>query len=95
MKQLRISDQLKVSIESSGMTCAEIARRTGIHRSILSRFMHGESNMDGGNIDRIGELLGLELATKGKARSMPMMSNHPVEPNHWPNRRVATTAAER
>jgi transcriptional regulator with XRE-family HTH domain len=53
------------AIEKSGLTLLEIARRTGVSQSQLSRFTRGERNLTLPTAEKIGKLLGLELKEKG------------------------------
>jgi transcriptional regulator with XRE-family HTH domain len=63
------SDQLRRIIAESGLSRYEIARRTGVDESALSRFMSGERGLTTDSIDRLAPALGLELvARKPKGR---------------------------
>ncbi len=46
----------------------ELARRVGLDKSVLSRFMHGKSGLSVQNIDLIAEVLGLGLTKTRKTR---------------------------
>jgi len=43
------------------MSRYEIAKQTGIEQSALSRFMSGERGLSTSTLDRLGELLDLEI----------------------------------
>ncbi len=55
---------MREAIEKSGMTLLEIADRTGVSQSQLSRFTRGERNITFPTAEKIGKLLGLELVRK-------------------------------
>ena len=55
---------MREAIEKSGMTLLEIAARTGVSQSQLSRFTRGERNITFPTAEKIGKLLGLELVRK-------------------------------
>lgn len=57
----RVSEQIRRIIKASGMTRYEIAKRAGIEQSALSRFMSGERGLSTATLDRLGELLDLEV----------------------------------
>jgi transcriptional regulator with XRE-family HTH domain len=67
-KQRRISDQLRAAIEAAGESRYEISKQTGINQSILSRFVRGETNLDGVNIDKLAAHLGLQLVPAKQQR---------------------------
>ena len=62
----QLSDQLRSAIEHSGLTCYAICKATGLHKSVMSRFMAGKTGLAQDKIDRIGLLLGLKLAATRK-----------------------------
>lgn len=59
--KVKLSDQLRREIEKADISQYELARRVGLDKSVLSRFMHGKSGLSVQNIDLIAEELGLEL----------------------------------
>jgi transcriptional regulator with XRE-family HTH domain len=64
-----ISDQLRQAIAAAEISLCELARRIGLDKGGLSRFMHRKSGLSVPNIDRIGRELGLELRPrKGPAK---------------------------
>jgi len=56
-----VSDQIRSLIQSCGITRYEIAKRTGIDQSALTRFMSGERGLSTPALDTLGELLGLKV----------------------------------
>jgi transcriptional regulator with XRE-family HTH domain len=63
MKKARsISDALRSAIIKSGMTRYEIAKRSGVPQSALSRFMNGERSISLETLDKLAEVLSVELS---------------------------------
>lgn len=59
-----VSDRLRAEIKTCGMTRAELARRSGVPESVLSRFtVHGR-DLRSDNLDRLCKVLGLKLVGK-------------------------------
>lgn len=63
-----LSDQLRQAVKASGMLPSEVADGAGIARSVLVRFMAGETEMRTGNVDRLAAFLGLELRARKGAK---------------------------
>jgi len=64
----RLSDQLRRIIAESGLSRYELARRSGVEQSALSRFVNGQRGLTTESLDRLAEALGLELTVKRPAR---------------------------
>ena len=63
-----VTGQLRAAILAAGVRRRRISLDTGIHESVLSRFVRGERGLDGGSIDTLCAYLGLELSpTRGGA----------------------------
>ena len=60
-KAATVSDQLKQAIVSSGKTCYEIAKESGVSESALSRFLSGKRSLKLVSVDRLCQVLGIEL----------------------------------
>jgi hypothetical protein len=71
---MSITETIRERIGTCGITRAEIARRTGIAESVLSRFVRGITLLDGPHIDTLGEFLGLELRQVRKPPDPPATS---------------------
>ena len=56
-----VSDQIRSLIESCGISRYEIAKRTGIDQSALTRFMSGERGLSTPALDVLGGVLKLEV----------------------------------
>jgi transcriptional regulator with XRE-family HTH domain len=68
-KRPKVSEQVRRAIAGCGLTRYEIAKRTGIDQSALSRFMTGERGLSTTALDTLGELLDLEVVMHGPKRS--------------------------
>ncbi len=66
---MSLTERVRKAIEESGMTRYEIARRTGVQESTLSRFMSGKASLTLDTLDMLAKELGLELTVRGKRRS--------------------------
>lgn len=60
---VKVSERLRKAIERSGMSRYEIARRSGVEQSSLSRFVNGERGLSQEAIDAICALFGLRLVS--------------------------------
>ena len=60
----KVSDQLRQEIEKASISQYELARRIGLDKSVMSRFMHAKSGLSVPKIDAICEELELELRRK-------------------------------
>lgn len=58
---MKLSDQIRKAIAESGKTRYRIARETGIDESALAKFFNGRRGLSVGALDRLGEVLGLEI----------------------------------
>ena len=68
-KRKLISEQLRDAILNADVSCYRIAKETELSEALLSRFMNGVSGLSLDSIDRIGNYLGLDIATpKRKAK---------------------------
>lgn len=63
-----LTDQLRQAILTSDVTQAELARRSGVPREVLSRFTRGLTGMSLGSVDAICEVLGLRLVGPKRIR---------------------------
>ena len=64
-KKTTFSETLRQAIEDSGLSRYRISQETGIEQSALSRFMSGKTGLSTSTIDKLAELLGLELVVRG------------------------------
>jgi transcriptional regulator with XRE-family HTH domain len=64
--KLPFSEQLKERIERSELTRYRIAKDAGVPQSTLSSFVNGRRALSLANIDKVCDLLDLELVRRGK-----------------------------
>ena len=62
-KRKQLSEQIRQAIEASGMTRYRICKEIGITQPSMSRFMSGQAWLSMPTLDKIAELLDLNLTT--------------------------------
>lgn len=62
-----VSETLRNAIKESGLTHYRIAKDAGTTPAVVSRFAYGERDLRLETVDRIAEVLGLELRKREKA----------------------------
>lgn len=62
----KLSDQIRKAIDASGLTKYRIAKETGIDKSALGKFYHGERGLSTEAMDALGEYLGLSIVMDQK-----------------------------
>lgn len=60
----KITAGVRHAIEGSGLSRYEIAKASGVSEAALSRFMSGERGLTTGTLDRLADVLGLEVVTR-------------------------------
>lgn len=66
-ESMKVSETLRKEIEVCGWSRYELAKRAGVGQATLSRFMTGKCGLGMRTIDKLADVLGLELKTrKGK-----------------------------
>ena len=63
-----LSEQLRQIIRTCGMSRYQIAKRSGVSEAALSRFAAGTRGLTTDSLDRLAEVLGLDLAPKRPKR---------------------------
>jgi hypothetical protein len=63
----RLSDQIREAIDTSGHSRYAICKAIGLNQGAMSRFMSGKGGLSLDSLDRIGELIGLEVVSRPKA----------------------------
>ena len=64
-KKPTFTEQLQQAIEDSGLSRYRISQKSGVEQSALSRFLSGERGLSTSSLDKLAELLDLELVTRG------------------------------
>jgi transcriptional regulator with XRE-family HTH domain len=68
-KPAKLSEQIRQAIKASGMTRYAICKRLEFSESVMSKFVRGRCGLSLETIDRLGDLLGLNIvARKPRAR---------------------------
>jgi len=62
--KIPLSEQLREAIDGSELSRYRIAKDAGVAQSTISQFMNGKRAISLKAIDRIGELLDLEIVSK-------------------------------
>lgn len=62
--KLPLSEQLRQAIDGSELSRYRISKDSGVAQSTISQFMNGKRSLSPKAIDRIGELLDLELVSR-------------------------------
>ena len=60
-KKKNLEQQIKEAIEASGLTCYEIAKRSGVPQPVLSRFVNGKRGINLSTASKLTDAFGLEL----------------------------------
>jgi transcriptional regulator with XRE-family HTH domain len=68
MERKKLSDQIRGAVDASGLTRYRIAKELGVAESTMSRFMNGKGGLSLDNIDRLAELLRLNISVVGTER---------------------------
>lgn len=59
-----LTDLTRDAIQSSPLTPAELAERTGIHRGTLYRFLSGKQSLTLATFDRLNDVLRLRITRR-------------------------------
>lgn len=60
-----VSEVVRRAIEESGVSRYELAKRSGVSQSVLSRFVAGDRSINLETLDRLAEVLGIEIRIRG------------------------------
>ena len=60
----KLSDQFRAAIDASSMTRYRICKELDFSESVMSRFMSGKCGLSLETLDRLGELLKLEIKVR-------------------------------
>lgn len=60
----RLTELIRAAIETSDLTPYEIAKRSGVDKASLSRFIAGDRSLSLESIEKLAPELGLEITAK-------------------------------
>ncbi len=60
----RVSEELRRHVRDSGLSTRQLERGTGVHNSVLSRFLREERSLRLDAVDALAEFLKLRLVDK-------------------------------
>jgi transcriptional regulator with XRE-family HTH domain len=63
-KPTALTDQLRHFIEAGEMSRYELSKITGIDKAVLSKFVHGKCGLSMQSLDKIGEILNLQITKR-------------------------------
>ena len=66
-KRLPVTEQLRRLIKGSGLSRYKLSKLAKIDQSQMTRFMSGERGMSASALDRLGDVLDLEIISHRKA----------------------------
>lgn len=66
---LRLSDEIRLAIDSSGMSRYRICKLLGIAESTMSRFMNGQGGLSMEVLDGLAAILDLHITSPKRMRS--------------------------
>ena len=67
-RRAKLSDQVRKAIDVCGMSRYAISKATGIYQSTLSRFMSGERGLTMTALDKLADLLELNITMPRQRR---------------------------
>ncbi len=68
-RRQKLSDQIRRAVRECGMSRYEIWKHTGIDQGTLCRFVAGKAGMTIDSLDRLADLLGLNITVGKRARA--------------------------
>jgi transcriptional regulator with XRE-family HTH domain len=60
-RRVKLSDQIRLAVDASGLSRYRIAKELGVAESTMSRFMAGKGGLSLANLDLLADLLGLDI----------------------------------
>lgn len=63
-KRTKLTDQIRQAVDASGLSRYRICKELEIEQSSMSRFMAGRGGLSLENIDRLADLLELDLVSR-------------------------------
>lgn len=89
-RQTRLTDQVRRAILTSGLTRYRISKVCGVEEAALSRFMAGKTSLTLTSLDRMADMLGLNVVARGPRRAYP-----PAKPGPKPKKGRVTRGKHR
>ena len=65
-KKISLTDQLRQLIESAEISRYQIWQQTGIDQAVLSRFVNRKEGLSMESLDKLGEILDLQITKREK-----------------------------
>ncbi len=62
----RLSDEIRMAVENSGVTRYRISKLTGIDAAVLCRFVQGQVGLSMDSLDKLAECIGLHVISDRK-----------------------------
>ena len=63
-KNTSLTDQLRQLIETAEISRYQLWQQTGIDQAVLSKFVNGKGGLSMESLDKIGEVLNLQITTR-------------------------------
>ena len=63
-QRVKLSDQIRLAVDASGMSRYRIAKDLGIAESTMSRFMASKGGLSMDNLDALADLLDLDIKAR-------------------------------
>jgi len=67
----RVTDAVRRAIRTAGVSRHRICREAGIDKASISRFMAGKTGLTLASLDRLADVLGLDVVARGPVRVSP------------------------
>ena len=66
-----VSDAVRRAIDAAGVRRSAICKEAGIDEASISRFMAGKTGLTTATLDRLADVLGLDVVARGPVRVPP------------------------
>lgn len=66
-----VSDAVRRAIGAAGVSRSAICKKTGVDQASISRFMAGKTGLTTATLDRLADVLGLDVVACGPVRVSP------------------------
>ena len=68
-RRVTLSDQVRAAVDASGLSRYRICKETGLSQAAMSRFMSGQGGLSMKALDRLADLLDLNITTNRRRRT--------------------------